>query len=181
MIRTSVIKELIYFTSFLPCITMPSSVLWHLLQKTWVWNKLQMRQIYKNRPSKICGTQHLKCLKWYGLLKHNISLQVFKGCIPQFLLDPFLNTLFKIFLWKWISWRDIFDMVIIMNDFIYHIVFRKKILFLSQYFVGQIWSCNSKRLCRYVIIAFDFSGWSLNCWSGFCWSAISREGKVFKV
>ena len=34
---------------------------------------------FKNGPSKICG--------------QTISLQIFKGCIPQILLGPFLNTL----------------------------------------------------------------------------------------
>ena len=47
-----------------------------------------MEQIFKNGPSKTCGRQPLKNLKEYGLLK-----QSFKGCLPQILLDPFLNTL----------------------------------------------------------------------------------------
>ena len=36
--------------------------------------------IFKNGLSKICRRQHLKNLKWY------------KGCLPQILLDLFLNT-----------------------------------------------------------------------------------------
>ena len=47
-----------------------------------------MEQIFKNGPSKTCGRQPLKNLKEYGLFK-----QSFKGCLPQILLDPFLNTL----------------------------------------------------------------------------------------
>ena len=39
-----------------------------------------------------------------GLSQHTISLQIFKGCLPQTLLGPFLNTLpqmiFKITLWN---------------------------------------------------------------------------------
>ena len=35
-------------------------------------------KVFKNRPSKICGTQPLKN---------------FKGCLPQILLGPFLNIL----------------------------------------------------------------------------------------
>ena len=34
-------------------------------------------KIFKNIPSKICGRQPLKNLKWYGLPKQTISLQVF--------------------------------------------------------------------------------------------------------
>ena len=37
-----------------------------------------------------------------------------------------------------------------MYHFIYHIVLRKKILYLFEDFVGQIWSFNSKRLCSCV-------------------------------
>ena len=32
-------------------------------------------------------------VKWYGLPKQTISLQFFKGCLPQIVLGPFLNTL----------------------------------------------------------------------------------------
>ena len=39
------------------------------------WNK-----VFKNGPSKICGGQSLKAY-------------IFKGCLPQILLGPFLNTL----------------------------------------------------------------------------------------
>ena len=65
-----------------------------------IWDK-----VFKNGPSKICGRQPLKNLKVYGLLKQTISLQAdhipssrpypfkcFKGCLPQILLSPFLNT-----------------------------------------------------------------------------------------
>ena len=34
--------------------------------------------VFKNGPSKICGRQPLKNLKWYGLSKQTISLQIFK-------------------------------------------------------------------------------------------------------
>ena len=40
--------------------------------------------ILKNGPSKICGRQPLKNLKF------------FKGYLPQILLGPFLNTLFHL-------------------------------------------------------------------------------------
>ena len=46
----------------------------------------------KNGLSKICGRQALKNLKGYGLVKQAISLQIL-GCLPQFLLGPFLNNL----------------------------------------------------------------------------------------
>ena len=45
------------------------------------WKKSIVRvKVFKNGPSKICGRQCLKNMKWYGL--------------PQILLRPFLNTLF---------------------------------------------------------------------------------------
>ena len=51
------------------------------------------RKVFKNRPSKICGNQPLKNLKWYGLPKQTYHSRFFKGCLPQILLGPFLNTL----------------------------------------------------------------------------------------
>ena len=44
-------------------------------------------------PSRIFGRQPLKKFKRYGLLKQTIFLQIFKGCLPQILLGPFLNNL----------------------------------------------------------------------------------------
>ena len=52
------------------------------------WDK-----VFKNGPSKTCGRQPLKNLKEYGPLKQTIPLQIFKGCLPQISLGPFLNTL----------------------------------------------------------------------------------------
>ena len=49
---------------------------------TKIWDKYS-----ENGPSKTCGRQPLKNLKGYGLLK------IFKGCLPQMLLGPFVNTL----------------------------------------------------------------------------------------
>ena len=57
-------------------------------------------KIFKNGPSKIFGRQPLNNLKWYGLPKQTISLQIFKGCLPQVLLGLFLNTLTQLFFWK---------------------------------------------------------------------------------
>ena len=37
-----------------------------------IWDK-----VFKNGLSKICGRQLLKNLKWYGLPKQTISLQIF--------------------------------------------------------------------------------------------------------
>ena len=37
-----------------------------------IWDK-----VFKDRPSEICGRDSLKDLKWYGLLKQTISLQIF--------------------------------------------------------------------------------------------------------
>ena len=49
-------------------------------------------KVFKNESSKICGRQPLKNLKGYCLLNHIPSL-FFKGCLPQILFSPFLNTL----------------------------------------------------------------------------------------
>ena len=49
---------------------------------TWV-------KVFKNGPSKICGWQPLRNLKWYGLQA---------GCLPRNLLVPFLNILTHILL-----------------------------------------------------------------------------------
>ena len=44
--------------------------------QSFTWDK-----VFKNGPSKICGKQRLKYMKFL------------KGCLPQILLGPFLNTL----------------------------------------------------------------------------------------
>ena len=46
------------------------------------WDK-----VFKNGPSKICGRQSLKNLN------RPYPLKFFKGCLPQILLGPVLNTL----------------------------------------------------------------------------------------
>ena len=56
-------------------------------------NKKKWDKVFKDRPSKTCGRQPLKNLMGYGVFKQTISLQIFKGCLPQKLLGPFLNTL----------------------------------------------------------------------------------------
>ena len=48
-----------------------------------IWGK-----VFKSRLSKFCGRQPLKNLKGYGLLK---------GCLPQNLLSPLLNTLYHLY------------------------------------------------------------------------------------
>ena len=60
------------------------------------------RQAYEIRHSRINLVRLVedrKNLKRYGLLKMTIPLRIFyKGCLPQTLLGPFLNTLFHIIL-----------------------------------------------------------------------------------
>ena len=51
---------------------------------------------FKNGPSKICGRQPLKNLKWLVCLGKSYHFKLFKGCLPQILLDTFLNTLTQI-------------------------------------------------------------------------------------
>ena len=52
-------------------------------------------KVFTNGLSEICRRQPLKNLKWYGLLKHtlHVTSTFLKGCLPQFFIDSFLNTL----------------------------------------------------------------------------------------
>ena len=50
-----------------------------------------MDKVFKNGPSKICVIQPIKDLKGYGLQTYHFNF--FKGCLPQILLGPFVNTL----------------------------------------------------------------------------------------
>ena len=62
-------------------------------------------QVLKNGPSKICGRQPLKNLKYL--------FKFFKGCLPQILHGPILNTLSHInpfhvpgfFSYPWFSYQ----------------------------------------------------------------------------
>ena len=71
-----------------------------------IWDK-----VFKNGPSKVCGRQGLKNLKWYGLLTYH--LKFFKGCLPQILLGPFLNNFSHIQLHHGL----IFNMLLILTGF----------------------------------------------------------------
>ena len=51
-------------------------------------------QVFKSRPSKICGRHSLKNLKGQA-----IPFNFFKSCLPQILLGPFLNTELHFRLW----------------------------------------------------------------------------------
>ena len=55
---------------------------WKSKYLNYIWVK-----VFKNGPSKICGKQPLKSL-----------IRFFKGCVPQSLLGPFLNTFTNIML-----------------------------------------------------------------------------------
>ena len=50
-----------------------------------------MGHLIQERPSEICGRQPLKILRF----KQNILVQIFKGCLPQISLGPFLNSFKK--------------------------------------------------------------------------------------
>ena len=50
--------------------TIKKSAEWEKLWNLWV-------KIFKNGPSKICGRQPLKNLKWYGLPKQNTLTPMF--------------------------------------------------------------------------------------------------------
>ena len=62
------------------------------LNQTFKWFK-----VFKNGPSKICGRQPLKNLKW------PYQFKFFKGCLPQVLLGPFLNTLTQMKLLRFLN------------------------------------------------------------------------------
>ena len=49
-----------------------------------LWDK-----VFKNRPSKICGRRRLR----------PYHSKFFKGCLPQILLHPFLNSLTRMIYW----------------------------------------------------------------------------------
>ena len=52
-----------------------------------IWGK-----VFKNGPREICGRQLLKNLKLDGLPQAvNITSNIFKVCLPQSFLIPFLN------------------------------------------------------------------------------------------
>ena len=59
---------------------------WHIL--LYIWD-----EIFKNKPTKICGRQPLKSLKGYDWQRRPCPFKFFKGRHPQILLGPFLNTL----------------------------------------------------------------------------------------
>ena len=60
--------------------------------KCIIWVK-----VFKNWPSKICDRQPLKILKLWSRPYH---FKFFKGCLPQMLLGPFLNTLTHTWVWR---------------------------------------------------------------------------------
>ena len=52
-----------------------------------------MSKVFKNGPSKICGRQPLKNLKY----SRPYHFKLFKGCLQQILLGPFSNSLFHMY------------------------------------------------------------------------------------
>ena len=54
-------------------------------------------KVFKNGSIKVCGRQPLKILKHMVCLSRPYRFKVFKNCLPQILLGPFLNTLSHIF------------------------------------------------------------------------------------
>ena len=64
-----------------------------------IGRRLFEKQVFKSGLRKVCGRQSLQSFNAYGLLKQSISLEIFKSCLPQNLLSPFLNTLSHIILY----------------------------------------------------------------------------------
>ena len=50
-------------------------------------------KVFKNGPSKICGSQPFKIWRDMFCLSRPYTFKFFKGCLPQILLGPLLNTL----------------------------------------------------------------------------------------
>ena len=80
MISTKVLLRLFILVDTSPKLTVNETFIWH---QDVIWDN-----VFKNGPIKICGTQPLKNLRDMVCLS-----RFFKGCLPQILLDPFLNTL----------------------------------------------------------------------------------------
>ena len=59
---------------------------------TYKWDK-----VFKNGPNKICGRQPLKIRRNIVCLNRSYLFKFIKGCLPQILFGPFLNTLSKIY------------------------------------------------------------------------------------
>ena len=79
------------------------------------WNK-----VFKNGPTKIFGRQRLKNLKDMVCLSWPYPFKFCKGCLPQILLGPFLNT-----------WSEMCDRVVnaplgVQKIFGFVGIFRKK-------------------------------------------------------
>ena len=79
------------------------SVMQWIVQSNATWQNVWVK-VFKNGPSKICGRQHLKILKWYGLLRQNfLKVHFFKGVLHKFYLVH-----------SWIPWpifSSVFDTV----------------------------------------------------------------------
>ena len=96
-IEMEVICKEHYFVYFQRFRNLSSTVIWftaHILWGLYLsefnnnWDK-----VFKNGPSKICGRPPLKNLMRYGLPKaDHTTFKFFKGCLPQILLGPFMNT-----------------------------------------------------------------------------------------
>ena len=75
------------------------SPFWNVSHYPFLQNILRAITILsRNGQSKISGIQPLKNLKWYGLPSWTISLKIFKGCLPELLIGPVMNTLTHTFL-----------------------------------------------------------------------------------
>ena len=96
---------------------------------------------FKNGSSKICGRQPLKNSKWH-------HFKFFKGCLPQVLLGPFLNTLTQIFL------------LTVVFKSSQHIFLEKA--YFSKTLFGKLWS-----------IKYLFSIYGKIAWEG--WGKIAFE------
>ena len=98
-------------------VLLQASIIMLVVFTRYIWVK-----VFKNGSGKICGRQPLKNLKWYGLPKQIIfHLKFFKGCLPQILLDPFVQffsfgTVFSFYLIRLICGRSQSIPIIFKND-----------------------------------------------------------------
>ena len=92
-------------------IIVPHSVVADPNTETDIWNKL-----FKNGSSKLCRWQPLNNLKGNDLVKQTISIQFFKGCLPQILLGPFFNTLSHLILLDSLMSSFIITVLVTLNQ-----------------------------------------------------------------
>ena len=79
-------------------------------------------KVFTNEPSEICGRQHLKIC-----LSRPYHFKFFKGCLPQTLLGPFLNTFSQLCFVRYCSRAKYFSYCSLKDIFFVRKAFAKQI------------------------------------------------------